>query len=85
MLKQIKSERRKKKKGKKDRATQTNQQIDRGIIEFLWWQTNKYKGLKFPLINQMDIIIDEFAEKNDARKNLLCNKFLSMGVQLHKS
>ena len=36
---------------------------------------NRYKGLKFPLINQMDIIIDEFAEKNDARKNLLCHKF----------
>ena len=27
-----------------------------------------------------DAIIDKFAEKNDARKNVLCHKFSSMGV-----
>ena len=27
-----------------------------------------------------DAIIDEFAEKNNARKNVLCHKFSSMGV-----
>ena len=43
-------------------------------------EKKKVKKTKTDWQIDRDAIIDEFAEKNDGRKNVLCHKFSSMGV-----